>query len=82
MSYAIIRLFTDEVPRCAVDVINELDPLYSGHKMLTEKGVDEALATAKENGLLDETGAKVDDGVLHVHFMLSDYGREMVERYL
>lgn len=82
LSYAIIKLFGDGEARCAADVVRELRPAYCGHKQLTERSVDEALATANENGLLDKSDAIIDDGELHIFFMLNDYGREMVEKYL
>lgn len=83
LSYAIVRLFTDGKVRCAADVVNELKPLYGGHRLLNEKDVDEALATAKENGLLDEWRAEVDEGgALRIFYTINDYGQEMVEKYL
>lgn len=83
LSYAIMRLFMDGKARCAADVVNELKPLYGGHRLLNEKDVDEALAIAKENGLLDESGAEMGDcGALRIYFTVNDYGREMVRDYL
>ena len=83
LSYAIVRLFADGRRRCAADVVSELEPTYGGHRLLTKKGVDEALATAKENGLLDESGAEIaNDGELLIFYTLSGYGRDMVEKYL
>ena len=82
LSYAIIRLFEDGKARCAADVVRELKRAYGGHKLLTERDVDELLATAKENGLLDEASAEIDDGKLRIFFSLSHYGFEMVKSYL
>lgn len=83
LSYAIIKLFSDGTPRCARDVIEALSPDYKGFKLLTEKDVDESLATAKENGLLDEVKAEAfDDGKVLIFFQINDYGRKMIERYL
>lgn len=82
LNYAIIKLFMDEKARCAQDVIAELEPEYSGYKMFTSKSVDEALATAKENGLLDEIGAELDGDDLRIFYRINDYGREMVEQFI
>ena len=82
LSYAIIRLFEDGKARCAADVVRELKPAYGEHKLLTEQGVDEVLATAKENGLLEEVAAEMAGERLRILFSLSQYGYKMVERYL
>lgn len=83
LSYAIVKLFKDERPRSAEDVVYELRPIYAKHKLLTEKGVDELLATAKENGLLDEVCASISDcGKFQLTYRLNAYGRKMVEKYL
>lgn len=83
LSYAIVKLFMDGHPRVAEDVVHELRPIYARHKLLTEKGADEVLATAKENGLLDEVCASVSSGgKLRLSYRLNEYGRKMVEKYL
>lgn len=83
LSYAIINLFKDGRPRSAEDVVRELRPIYAKHKLLSEKGADEVLATAKENGLLDEVSASISDGGnLRLSYKLNSYGREMAEKYL
>lgn len=82
LNYAIIKLFMDEKERCAQDVISELEPEYGGYKMLTLKSVDEALATAKENGLLDEVNAELDGNDLRILYQINDYGRKMVEQFI
>ncbi len=83
LSYAIMKLFRDGKARSVAGVVNELEPLYGGHRLLNEKDVDEALATAKENGLLDESRAEVDEGgTLRIFYTINDYGQGMVEKYL
>ncbi|MDN0055213.1 hypothetical protein [Collinsella ihumii] len=83
LSYAIVKLFKDGRPRSAEDVVHELGPAYAKHKLLTLKGVDEALATAKENGLLDEACTSISsDGKLQLSYKLNAYGKKMVEKYL
>lgn len=53
--YAIIKHFENETEDCAQGVVTALEPEYSGYKLLTLNDVAEALATAKENGILKET---------------------------
>lgn len=83
LSYAIIRLFEDGETRCAADVVRELQPAYGGHKLLTEQDVDETLATAKENELLNVVRVELSNsGKVQIFFKISAYGLSMVERYL
>lgn len=80
--YAIIRLFLDGRHRSASNVIDDLKPLYGSYKLLSLKDVDEALATAKENGLLDEVDYSLSSGNLVVMYGLTEFGRSMIEKYL
>lgn len=81
--YAIVKHFTGGAEYCAEDVITALKPLYGGYKLLTRKAIEEALATAKENGLLDESNYGLDDaGGLRVYFRVTDFGLDMIERYI
>jgi len=81
--YAILKHFMDGGEYCAQDVIEALEPLYGGYKLLNGRDVEEALATAKENGLLDESAYELDerDG-LRVRFQVTDFGRDMIDRYI
>lgn len=81
--YAIIKCFTDGEEHCVADVMATLEPDYKGYKLLTLKDLGEALDTAKENGLLDETRADLDEkGELRIFFRINDFGTDMVKRYL
>ena len=81
--YAIIKHFLNGREDNAAGVIEALKPLYGGYKLLTLKDVEEALATAKENGLLDESSYTLDDnGDLQVFFQVTDFGRDMMDRYI
>lgn len=83
LHFAIIRSFRDGRARCADDVVAALEAEYAGYKMLTRKDVEEALATAKENGILDEVAFSVgSDGALVVSYRMTDFGRDMIDRYL
>ena len=52
--YAIMRHFADGKPDCAEGVMQDLRTDYGSYKLFTRKDIEEALATAKENGLLNE----------------------------
>lgn len=82
LNYAIYQLFMDGKIRCAQDVVDELATNYSGYKMLNFKDIDETLATAKENGLLDEVSAELDSGVLRISYKINDYGRGLIGKYI
>lgn len=81
--YAIIRLFSDERERTAEAVMTQLAPTYGTQKLFTPKGIDEALATAKENGLLEESHYSLSSQeALLISYKITDFGREMVRKYL
>ena len=83
LHYAIIEHFVGECEDCAAGVVEALAPDYGGYKMLTLRDVEEALATAKENGILDETRCVLgEQGDVVVYYRISDFGKGMVERYL
>lgn len=81
--YAIIRLFGDGLQHTAEAVMAQLEPVYKGRKLFTRKGIDEALATAKENGLLEESHYSLSSqGALLISYKITDFGKEMVRKYL
>ena len=81
--YAIVKHFMNGEPDSAQGVIEALEPQYGGYKLLTLKDVEEALDTAKENGLLDETSYDLDeDGKLRLWYQVTDFGRDMIDRYI
>lgn len=81
--YAIMRLFADGRERTAEDVFAELRQTYESRKLFTPRGIDEALATAKENGLLEETSYGISEsGNLVVNYTITGFGKEAVSKYL
>ena len=81
--YAIVRHFMDGNPYCADDVIDALKPAYGGYKLLTPVDVEEALVTAKENGLLDESSCDLDSaGNLRIFYQVTDFGWDMISKYI
>lgn len=83
LHYAIIKHFLHGVEDDASGVVAALTPDYASYKMLTGSDVEEALMTAKENGILEEIRCEVDrEGHLVVFYRMTDFGARMVERYL
>ncbi len=83
LHYAIIECFNHGGELSANDVIAALKEDYSDYKLLNNKDVDEALATSRENGLLEETKVDVDDdGQLRIFYKMTAFGTDMVRRYL
>lgn len=81
--YAIILHFIDGKTDSAQGVVQALVSDYGRYKLLNIKDVEEALATAKENGLLMETSYRVDEnGELLIDYQITEFGRDMVLRYL
>ena len=83
LHYAIIKHFENGATACAQDVVAALEPAYSSYKLLSLHDVEETLATAKENGVLEEADCTVkDNGNLVFYYRLSDFGKNMVGKYL
>ncbi|MDO4443468.1 MAG: hypothetical protein Q4B69_06285 [Slackia sp.] len=83
LHYAIIGHFTNGCEDCAAGVVSALASDYGDYKMLTQRDVEEALATAKENGILDETRCALDEaGELVIYYRINEFGKTMTDRYL
>ncbi|WP_172136556.1 hypothetical protein [Adlercreutzia sp. ZJ473] len=83
LHYAIVKHFEGGAEDCAEGVVHALAEDYGSYKLLTRPDVEEALATAKENGLLDETRCDLDEGgELRIYYRVSDFGADMMRRYL
>ena len=81
--YAIMQHFANGTPDCAEGVMQDLHADYSAYKLFTRKDIEEALATAKENGLLDECDWKLDaKGELQTFYAANDFGKDMIRRYI
>lgn len=81
--YAVMLHFMDGAAHTARDVAAALSGAYAGRRRLGPRAMEEALATARENGLLDEAGHYIDErGELETSCRISGFGRETVERHL
>lgn len=81
--YAIIKHFENGTEDCAQGVVTALEPEYSGYKLLSINDVAEALATAKENGILEETAYTIDSNKqLVTNYSLTEFGKELINKYI
>ena len=81
--YAIMKHFASGKPDCTEGVMHDLAASYSTYKLFTRKDIGEALATAKENGLLDECDWEIgDDSELRTFYVANDFGKDMIARYI
>ena len=83
LQYAILKHFMDGEADCADGVVRALEGDYRGYKLLNRADVEETLATAKENGLLDEAGYDLsEEGYLRIRYRINSFGEDMMGRYI
>ncbi|MGN0963148.1 MAG: hypothetical protein ACI4PP_06190 [Clostridia bacterium] len=73
LNFAILKYMTTVDRACTKDVIEALKPEYGNFRMLSEKGVLEALMTGEANALLEEDGYELDEnGELVIYYKVAD----------
>jgi DNA-binding PadR family transcriptional regulator len=83
LNYAILLYFTNHAEGDADEVMTALASEYSSYRTFKKPAVIEALMTAKENGILDESRVELDgDGELKVWYQLADEGAKLIKRFL
>lgn len=83
LHYAIIKHFESGAEDCAEGVVCALASNYGSYKLLTCADVDEALATAHENGLLEETRCDLGaNDTLQIYYRATEFGIDMMRRYI
>ena len=81
--FAIMKHFESGKADCVEGVMDALRSDYGTYKLFTEKDIEESLATAKENGLLDECyWLLYKNGNLKVFYQANDFGKDMIAKYL
>ena len=81
--YAIMKYMTTVKDASNMDVIPALKKDYGSFKMLRPDAVQEAMMTAKANGLLDESRFELDDtDQLQVYYKVNEYGRQMINAFI
>lgn len=79
--YAIIGLFASGHELTFEDTLSKLKPVYCGRKLFAHKGIGEALAAARENGLLEEASYKTSAfGNLAVIYTITGFRKETVSK--
>ncbi|MDR1067894.1 MAG: hypothetical protein LBL36_01430 [Clostridiales Family XIII bacterium] len=83
LNYAILNRYRVADPADVDMVMSALEPDYGRFRSFRRHLVIESLMTAKENGLLDESDYNVgDDGELHIYYTLTDYGKDILNKYI
>lgn len=83
LNYAILKYFTKVDEACADDVIQALKPEYGSFKMLKKKAVIEALMTAEQNGLIEESRFDLDEnGELRIFYHAHEEGKTTINSYI
>ena len=81
--FAIMKHFESGKADRVEGVTDALRNDYGSYKLFTEKDIEESLATAKENGLLDECDWQLDKNEnLKVFYQANDFGKDMIAKYL
>jgi DNA-binding PadR family transcriptional regulator len=83
LNFAVLKYFSKVEEADANAVMQALANVYSRFRAFKKKTVIEALMTASENGLLDETRFELDDqGELRVYYRANEYGLNMIRKYI
>ena len=83
LNYAILKYFTKVDEACADDVNEALKPEYGNFKMLKKPSVIEALMTAEQNGLIEESRFDMDDnGELRIFYHAHEEGKATINSYI
>lgn len=83
LNFAILKYFTTGVEACRADVQDALRADYSGFKAFKDKAMDEALMTAKANGLIEESRLDLDkDGNLVIYYRALEDGIAAINSYI
>ncbi|MDR2610650.1 MAG: hypothetical protein LBC58_04265 [Clostridiales Family XIII bacterium] len=83
LNYAILHCYRTLETADADQIMESLKADYERSRSFRKKTVVESLMTAKENGILEEAGYEADaGGGLHVFYRLTDYGKEILDKYI
>lgn len=83
LNFAILKYITTVDEACADDVIEALKPEYGNFRMLRKKSVIEALMTAEQNGLIEESRFDLDEnGELRNYYRAHEEGKATINSYI
>ncbi len=83
LNLAIIKYFTTVKEGCAEDVMNSLESEYGSYRAFNRHCIEDAIKTAKENGLLSETKVgRYSDESLCVYYNADENQRRVINGYI
>ncbi|MBR4411914.1 MAG: hypothetical protein IKT31_11385 [Firmicutes bacterium] len=82
LNFAILKLFTDGKEYCRKDVQDVLRADYGSFKAFKDHQMDEALMTAKSNGLIEESRLDMVDGKLVIYYRANQDGIDAINSYI
>ena len=83
LNFDILKYFTKVDEACADDVIEALKPEYGNFRMLKKKSVIEALMTAEQNGLIEESRFDLDNnGDLRIFYHTTEESAATINNYI
>lgn len=82
LNFAILKFFTDGKEHCRKDVQEALKAEYGTFKAFKDNQMDEALMTAKENGLIEESRLDVVDGQLVIYYKANQESIDGINSYI
>ena len=83
MNYAILELFESGDTYDAEAVMAQLNDQYASFRMFKKANVIESLMSAEKNDLLEQSHYELDDaGDLHIYYKATEYGKDMIKRYI
>jgi len=82
LNFAILKFFTDGKEHCRADVQAALKDTYGSFKAFKDNQMDEALMTAKSNGLIDESRLDMVDGKLVIYYKANQDGIDAINSYI
>lgn len=82
LNFAILKLFTDGKEYCRKDVQEALRDEYGSFKAFKDNQMDEALMTAKSNGLIEESRLDMVNGQLVIYYKANQDGIDAINSYI
>ena len=83
LNFAILKYVTTVKEACADDIISALKGQYGSFKALSKQGVVEALMTAEQNGLVQESRFDMDkQGELRIYYRAHEEGATTINKYI
>lgn len=82
LNFAILKFFTDGKEHCRKDVQEALRADYGSFKAFKDNQMDEALMTAKSNGLIEESRLDMVNGQLVIYYKANQDSIDAINSYI